>query len=247
MLCVSRTPTFILSIGLAACVATASDLAPECPELVTDWAQGPSDAVILDNNTAYFGSGTVFSIGDINDLISPFIVGRIDLGMLIGDIFVDGEVAYVAAGNFTDEPGALIKLDISDPSSPTLSRICLSEINEKTLFSIGCNYFNFINLEQKRLVQPHANRLVVDHSRGELRSFCHMDGGAVQVEKTGAACHFRLFNVTFGRQKHLHMNGPFPVCCQRPGWIFGGDHIGRLGHLVDDAVDLRSFITGRCV
>ena len=36
--------------------------------------------------------------------------------MLIGDIVVIGDVAHIAAGNFTEESGAYIEVDVSDPA-----------------------------------------------------------------------------------------------------------------------------------
>jgi hypothetical protein len=39
---------------------------------------------------------------------------------LIGDIVVDGDLVYVAVGNFTEEPGALIMVDIADPGAPSV-------------------------------------------------------------------------------------------------------------------------------
>ncbi len=67
---------------------------------------------------AYFGSGTVFTIGGLSNPASPVVLAEIDLGMLIHDIVVDDDIAWVAAGNMVAEPGAVFRIDVEDPAAP---------------------------------------------------------------------------------------------------------------------------------
>jgi hypothetical protein len=46
------------------------------------------------------------------------VLGEIDLGLLIHDIVVDGQDAWVAAGNMVAEPGTVFRLDVTDPTAP---------------------------------------------------------------------------------------------------------------------------------
>jgi len=101
---------------------TAVGLCRDGTQEVKRWPRGPADAVVTTYTQSYFGSGTVLMVGDISDISFPRIVGSVDLEMLIGDIMVIGDVAHIAAGNFTEEPGAYIEVDVSDPTTPVVSR-----------------------------------------------------------------------------------------------------------------------------
>lgn len=84
---------------------TAVGLCQNTTQEVARWTQGPADAVFTAAGHSYFGSGTLLIVGDASDINAPRVVGFVDLGMLIGDIVVIGDVAHIAAGNFTEEPG----------------------------------------------------------------------------------------------------------------------------------------------
>lgn len=103
-------------IAVAALPMTAA--AEPCSQLVDRWPAGPADAVFVLTGRAYFGSGTVFTIGDLRNPASPVVLAAIDLGMLIHDIAVDDEIAWVAAGNMVTEPGAVFRIDVEDPAAP---------------------------------------------------------------------------------------------------------------------------------
>jgi hypothetical protein len=118
MLSTPRVPVFATICYLTTLLTPPSGLAAECPELVSRWPTGPTDAVFAEYGLSYFGGGTVLMIGDTSDPASPEIIGREDLGVMIGDIVVKDDLAYVAAGDFTEEPGALILVDVSDPTAP---------------------------------------------------------------------------------------------------------------------------------
>jgi hypothetical protein len=102
----------------AASLSLAAAAAEECPQVVDRWPAGPADAVFTRAGRAYFGSGTVLTIGDVSVPSSPVVLGEIDLGLLIHDIVVDGQDAWVAAGNMVAEPGTVFWLDVTDPAAP---------------------------------------------------------------------------------------------------------------------------------
>ncbi len=101
---------------------TAAGLCQTNTQEVARWPQGPADAVFTAAGHSYFGSGTLLIVGDASDINSPQVTGWVDLGMLIGDIVVIGDVAHIAAGNFTEESGTYFEVDVSDPAEPVVSR-----------------------------------------------------------------------------------------------------------------------------
>jgi hypothetical protein len=107
-----------VTAGLVSLTATAAG--QDCAQLVARQSRGPADAVFTRFGASYFGAGTELMIGDISDIQEPEIAGSVDLGMLIGDIVVEGDLALVAAGSFDGGPGALITVDVSDPALPTV-------------------------------------------------------------------------------------------------------------------------------
>jgi len=115
----SRRLTVVVSTLIAASLLpVVAAAAEECPQVVERWPAGPADAVFIRTGRAYFGSGTVLTIGDVSVPSSPVVLGEIDLGVLIHDIVVDGQDAWVAAGNMVAAPGALFWLDVTDPAAP---------------------------------------------------------------------------------------------------------------------------------
>ena len=110
------TASLSLLIAVAALPMTAA--AEPCSELADRWPAGPADAVFTRAGRAYFGSGTVFTIGDLSNLASPVVLAEIDLGMLIHDIVVEDQIAWVAAGNMVAEPGTVFRIDVADPAAP---------------------------------------------------------------------------------------------------------------------------------
>jgi hypothetical protein len=107
-----------MAAALLCLAATAP--AQDCAQVTAGWPNGPADAVFTGFRYSYFGSGTTLTIGDISDINEPRIVGSVDLGMLIGDIVVEGNLAVVAAGSFDGGPGAVITVDVSDPTLPVV-------------------------------------------------------------------------------------------------------------------------------
>jgi len=117
----SRPLTVVVSTLIAAAsLSLAAAAAEECPQVVDRWPAGPADAVFTRAGRAYFGSGTVLTIGDVSVPSSPVVLGEIDLGLLIHDIVVDGQDVWVAAGNMVAEPGTVFRLDVTDPAAPEL-------------------------------------------------------------------------------------------------------------------------------
>jgi hypothetical protein len=114
------------SAVLVTVLATAAALigsvagAQQCPQVLERWGYGPSDAVFSRTGRSYYGAGTVFTIGDVSAPAAPSVLGEIDLGVLIHDIWSDGQTAYVAAGNMDSAPGAVFTVDVSDPSAPSV-------------------------------------------------------------------------------------------------------------------------------
>lgn len=115
---ISRRLTATLSALIAVASMPILAGAEPCSELADRWPAGPADAVFTRSGRAYFGSGTVFTIGDLRNPASPVVLAEIDLGLLIHDIVVDDETAWVAAGNMVNEPGAVFRIDVENPAAP---------------------------------------------------------------------------------------------------------------------------------
>ncbi len=115
----SRGLALFLTAILLFLVAPAT--AQDCARLTAEWPYGPADAVFTKHGKSYFGSGTALVFGDVSDLTNPRVEGSIDLGMLIGDIFAEGNQVTVAAGSFDGGPGGLFVVDVSDPAYPAVS------------------------------------------------------------------------------------------------------------------------------
>jgi len=118
MLHFRRLAVVVSTLIAAASLPIAPAVAAECPQVIDRWPAGPADAVYTRAGRTYFGSGTVLKIGDVSVPSSPVVLGEIDLGLLIHDIVVDGQDAWVAAGNMVAEPGTVFWLDVADPSAP---------------------------------------------------------------------------------------------------------------------------------
>jgi len=82
--------------------------------VVGRWAEGPTYAVDLRGDTAYFGSGSQLAIADFSDPDNPVELGQVLVPDIPQDVEVAGDYAYVA----TDEGGGLRIIDISDPTNP---------------------------------------------------------------------------------------------------------------------------------
>jgi len=118
----SRRLSVVVSTLIAAAVLPlAAVAADECPQLVDRWPAGPADAVFTRTGRTYFGSGTVLTIGDVTTPAAPVVLGEIDLGLLIHDIVVEDQDAFVAAGNMVAEPGTVFWLDVTDPAAPVVA------------------------------------------------------------------------------------------------------------------------------
>ena len=76
---------------------------------------GISKAVFSTGNLTVLGEGPALEVFDTSDLTTPLLLGRIILPGIVEDIFVNANIAYVAAG----EAGLQI-LDISIPAYPVL-------------------------------------------------------------------------------------------------------------------------------
>ncbi len=113
-----RLTASLIALIAAASLPIAAAAAEHCPEVADRWPAGPADAVFTRAGRAYFGSGTVLTIGDVSVPSSPVVLGEIDLGMLIHDIVVEDQIAWVAAGNMVAEPGTVFRIDVADPAAP---------------------------------------------------------------------------------------------------------------------------------
>ncbi len=78
------------------------------------FANGPSLAVDVRNDTAYSGNGAVFEIVDFENVSPPALLGRVTLPAAIKAIKVVDNYAYVA-----NNGDGLRVIDISDPTAPT--------------------------------------------------------------------------------------------------------------------------------
>ena len=74
---------------------------------------GISKAVFSTGPYTYLGEGPALDIFDTSDLTTPLLLGRIILPGIVEDIYVNEDVAYVAAG----EAGLQV-LDVSNPAYP---------------------------------------------------------------------------------------------------------------------------------
>jgi len=122
------------------CIA-AGGFAQDCNRVVDQWPHGPADEVFTTQRHSFFSSGTVLMVGDISDISTPVTVGSIDLEMLIGDIVVADNVAYVAGGNFIDGPGGFFQVDVSDPSDPVLMSFLATPHPARALWVTQANAF----------------------------------------------------------------------------------------------------------
>jgi hypothetical protein len=113
-----RLTVVVYTLIVATSLPIAAAVAAECPQVIDRWPAGPADAVFTRAGRAYFGSGTVFTIGDLSNPSSPVVLAEIDLGMLIHDIVVEDQIAWVAAGNMVAEPGTVFRIDVADPAAP---------------------------------------------------------------------------------------------------------------------------------
>ena len=115
-----RLAVIVFTLIAAGWLPMIGQAAGECPEVVDHWPAGPADAVFIRTGRAYFGSGTVLTIGDVTTPASPAVLAELDLGVLIHDIAVDGQTAWVAAGNMAVQRGTLFRLDVTDPAAPVV-------------------------------------------------------------------------------------------------------------------------------
>ena len=101
-------------LGIGACMLTLPSLAQDCPELVGRWPYGPTVAVAVAGDYAYYGSGTALMVADVSDAALPQVVGGVVLPRMISDVAVSGIYAYVV-----DDENGLRVIDVSTPSSPS--------------------------------------------------------------------------------------------------------------------------------
>jgi hypothetical protein len=87
--------------------------AADCPELVGRWPYGPTYAVAVAGNHAYFGSGTALMVADVSTPAAPHVVGSVTLPDFVEGVAVAGGYAYVA----TYDAGLRV-IDVSIPSAP---------------------------------------------------------------------------------------------------------------------------------
>jgi hypothetical protein len=98
---------------VATCVLAVPALAQDCPELIGRWPYGPTWALDISGDRAYFGSGKALMVADISDSAAPQVVGDILLPSFPLEIAVSGNYAYVA-----DLDAGLRVIDISNPAAP---------------------------------------------------------------------------------------------------------------------------------
>jgi len=100
---------FVITMFVLAVPALAQD----CPELVGRWPYGPTWALDVSGDHAYFGSGKALLVADISDPAAPQVVGDVLLPSFPLEFAVSGNYAYVA-----DLDAGLRVVDISNPSAP---------------------------------------------------------------------------------------------------------------------------------
>ncbi|PWB69825.1 MAG: hypothetical protein C3F15_14360 [Holophagae bacterium] len=106
----SRRP--VLTFALCA-IAFAPGLSADWPQLVGRWPYGPTYAVAVSGNYAYFGSGAAMMIADVSLPSAPQVVGEVALQGVAKGITAVGNYAYLAA----DDAGLLV-IDVGAPSAP---------------------------------------------------------------------------------------------------------------------------------
>ena len=115
----SHSPSPIVSLAVVLALAAVPAPAQDCPELVGRWPYGPSFAVAVSGDFAYFGSGTMMMVADVSDSSAPAVVGGVALPDLPQFITVDGGYAYVA-----DWSAGLRVINVSTPSAPVEVGFC---------------------------------------------------------------------------------------------------------------------------
>ena len=96
--------------GLDATVAATA-----CPERVGHWPYGPSEAVAIDGDTAFFGVGTVLRVADVSSPTEPVVLSEVRLGDVILDMAISGDLLIAAVSG-----SGVAAVDISDPVNPVL-------------------------------------------------------------------------------------------------------------------------------
>lgn len=82
-------------------------------ELISQFG-GSTQAVAIEGNTAYVGKGLRINVLDVSDPANPLLIGMSDtFPDVILDIAIEGDTAFVAAGN-----AGLQIVDIADPAKP---------------------------------------------------------------------------------------------------------------------------------
>jgi len=109
-LCLARVVSFVM---VAVCAFAAPALAQDCPEMIGRWPYGPTWALDVLGDHAYFGSGKALMVADISDPAAPQVVGDILLPSFPLEFAVSGNYAYVA-----DLDAGLRVIDISNPVAP---------------------------------------------------------------------------------------------------------------------------------
>jgi hypothetical protein len=79
-----------------------------------------ASSIFYKNNKVYLGtekwSGEEFNIIDVSDVINPVKIGGLEIGSKVNDIYVDGNIAYVASS----DQFQLRVVDIKNPNNPTV-------------------------------------------------------------------------------------------------------------------------------
>ncbi len=112
--CMAQVVSFVV---ITLCVLAVPALAQNCPEPVSQWPYGPSWAVAVSGDYAYFGSNSALMVADVSNPEAPRAVGDVALpdtqyATVLG-IAVSGGYAGVAGG----DTGFRI-VDVSNPSAP---------------------------------------------------------------------------------------------------------------------------------
>lgn len=118
-----------------------------CPEGVGHWPYGPSDAVAVKGDTAFFGVGAALRVADVSSPTNPVVLSEIPLGDFILDIAISGDLLVAALST-----SGVVSVDISNPADPTIldslsfgeRSYCVTIVNGHAL--IGGNSLRVIDL-----------------------------------------------------------------------------------------------------
>jgi hypothetical protein len=126
----------IISISTFFSVRAQNSYPAQNIELIGRWASGSAKAVFNMPGYVYLGNGGIFEIYSTADVSNPAKIGSVTLHGTINDIYVLGNYAYVASGNF-----GLEIVNISSPSQPFIENYIVFD-DEVTAIDVSDAYVN---------------------------------------------------------------------------------------------------------